>query len=184
MLAPPSHPVQTSGSVLLRPLPSTLLPCPQASGDLHPHAQEVQHAARKYLDQHLWDVYYKGAYLKLVTSFATWSPAASCNPYTIYGNECPSGTVIDPTCAYEASTLRNNCKSCNTGGPRVVGALRNRLSGVRSASGADGGVRFTMQPACQSRCQPSPVPPTCCRRRLPLQHLLPMLRGPRRQAEA
>lgn len=82
----------------------------------------------EYLDQHLWDVYYKGAYLKVVTSFATWSPAASCNPYTIYGNECPSGTVIDPTCAqgapgpvgHEASTLWNNCKSCATGGSRAV----------------------------------------------------------------
>ncbi len=100
----------------------------QAAG----HHHDVQHAARKYLDQHMWDKYFKGAYIKLVTASATWSPAAWARPHTIYGraHECASGTVIDPACAqdgpgpmgHEAATLWKSCKSCTAGGSRVVGA--------------------------------------------------------------
>lgn len=146
------------------PLPSTFFLCPQASGSLLPRAQEVQHAARKYLDQHAWDVYYKGAYIKLVTSFATWSPAAGSKPYTIYGNECASGTVVDPTCAqdapgpmgHEAATLWNKCQNCTTGASRVAGAwcysLRWRSVPLvlMESSGSHA--------AHLSRCQPLPVP--------------------------
>ncbi len=139
----------------------------------------MQHAARKYLDQHVWDVYYKGAYIKMVTSFATWSPAAAAHPYTIYGNECVSGTVIDPTCAqdapgpmgHEASTLWNTCTNCTTGASRVVGVCCHGLRWRASAAGADGGVRVTMQLSAKVptiACAPRPAATdgchyeTCC----------------------
>ncbi|KAG2437396.1 hypothetical protein HXX76_006048 [Chlamydomonas incerta] len=69
-------------------------------------ATAVRNAARSYVrNQTAWDVTYRTAYVKMVTAFATWSPAATTYPTYINGGECPSGIHLEAACAQSTPGL-------------------------------------------------------------------------------
>ncbi|EFJ51493.1 hypothetical protein VOLCADRAFT_87571 [Volvox carteri f. nagariensis] len=70
----------------------------QGLGTSAAHAS-VRTAARAFLHQPSWDETYRTAYIKMVSKFARYSPAAIARPFNISGNECTSGYHLEAACA-------------------------------------------------------------------------------------
>lgn len=86
-------------------MPSCALVCLQGVGSA-PEAVAVRNAARSYVNnQATWDATYRSAYLKMVSTFATWSQIATTNPVYINGGECASGTHLEAACAQASPGL-------------------------------------------------------------------------------
>eukprot|EP00198_Chlamydomonas_reinhardtii_P001276 XP_001690611.1 predicted protein [Chlamydomonas reinhardtii] len=90
-----------------------------------PEAVAVRNAARSYVNnQATWDATYRSAYLKMVSTFATWSQIATTNPVYINGGECASGTHLEAACAQASPGLATaDTKSLYSGSYILLGSL-------------------------------------------------------------
>ncbi|KAG2440722.1 hypothetical protein HXX76_003579 [Chlamydomonas incerta] len=90
-----------------------------------PEAVAVRDAARSYVkDQTAWDTTYRAAYVKMVTTFATWSQIATTYPTYINGGECASGIHLEAACAQASpGVATTDTKDMYSGSYAVLDAL-------------------------------------------------------------
>ncbi|KAG2440724.1 hypothetical protein HXX76_003581 [Chlamydomonas incerta] len=95
-------------------------------------ASAVRTSARSFVkDQTAWDTTYRAAYVKMVTSFATWSQIATTYPTYINGGECASGIHLEAACAQASpGVATTDTKTLYAGSYTLLGSLLGGACGT------------------------------------------------------